>query len=174
MELHGNARLTPHGRTLMCQRVRHDGWTVAEAAEAAGCSERTTYRWLARYDAGEAQGRLGVISRRSSTRRTGALAGPITTRMPRAAHRRTLSTMARTPLTSRKVTAARSSRSSVGCWAAASRMASRSPSPTETSISPSARSRRPEPPAPDPGTGAGPGPVASRVVLMSMSRWERR
>jgi transposase InsO family protein len=54
MELHGNARLTPHGRTLMCQRVRHDGWTVAEAAEAAGCSERTAYRWLARFDAGEA------------------------------------------------------------------------------------------------------------------------
>jgi transposase InsO family protein len=54
MELHGNARLTPHGRKLMCQRVRQDGWTVADAAEAAGCSERTTYRWLARYDAGEA------------------------------------------------------------------------------------------------------------------------
>lgn len=53
MELHGNARLTPHGRTLMCQRVRDDDWTVAEAAEAAGCSERTCYRWLARYDAGE-------------------------------------------------------------------------------------------------------------------------
>lgn len=54
MELHGNARLTPHGRTLMCQRVRDEGWTVAEAAEAAGCSERTCYRWLVRYDAGEA------------------------------------------------------------------------------------------------------------------------
>jgi transposase InsO family protein len=54
MDLHGNARLTPYGRTLMCQRVRHDNWTVAEAAEAAGCSERTTYRWLARFDAGEA------------------------------------------------------------------------------------------------------------------------
>jgi transposase InsO family protein len=54
MELHGNARLTPHGRTLMCERVRHDGWTVADAAEAAGCSERTAYRWLARFDAGEA------------------------------------------------------------------------------------------------------------------------
>ena len=54
MELHGNARLTPHGRTLMCQRVRHEAWTVAEAAEAAGCSERTCYRWLARYDLGEA------------------------------------------------------------------------------------------------------------------------
>ena len=54
MEVHGNARLTSHGRTLMCQRVRDEGWTVADAAEAAGCSERTCYRWLARYDAGEA------------------------------------------------------------------------------------------------------------------------
>jgi transposase InsO family protein len=53
MELHGNARLTPHGRTLMCRRVRDDGWTISEAAEAAGCSERTCYRWLSRYDAGE-------------------------------------------------------------------------------------------------------------------------
>jgi transposase InsO family protein len=64
MELHGNARLTPHGRTLMCRRVREEGWTVAEAAEAAGCSERTCYRWLARYDAGEA------MSDRSSAPKT--------------------------------------------------------------------------------------------------------
>ena len=53
MRLHGNARLTPHGRDLMCRRVREQGWTVAEAAEAAGCSERTCYRWLTRFDAGE-------------------------------------------------------------------------------------------------------------------------
>src|ERR671917_1498973 len=53
MRLHGNARLTPHGRTLMCRRVREEGWTVPRAAHAAGCSERTCYRWLARYDAGE-------------------------------------------------------------------------------------------------------------------------
>lgn len=53
MELHGNARLTPRGRMLMCERVRAEGWTVQDAAEAAGCSERTCYRWLARYDAGE-------------------------------------------------------------------------------------------------------------------------
>ena len=52
MELHGNARLTPRGRMLMCERVRIEGWTVHEAAEAAGCSERTCYRWLVRYDAG--------------------------------------------------------------------------------------------------------------------------
>lgn len=53
MKLHGNARLTPHGRTLMCERVRVDGWTVAEAAAVAGCSERTCFRWLERFDAGE-------------------------------------------------------------------------------------------------------------------------
>ena len=53
MDLHGNARLTPYGRDLMCRRVRLDGWTVENAAEAAGCSERTCYRWLVRYDAGE-------------------------------------------------------------------------------------------------------------------------
>lgn len=53
MELHGNARLTPRGRTLMCERVRLERWTVADAAEAAGCSERTCYRWLARYDRGD-------------------------------------------------------------------------------------------------------------------------
>lgn len=53
MKLHGNARLTPAGRELMCRRVRDEGWTVAEAAEAAGCAERTCYRWLARYDAGD-------------------------------------------------------------------------------------------------------------------------
>jgi transposase InsO family protein len=53
MRVHGNARLTPFGRDLMCRRVRQDGWTVRHAAEAAGCSERTCYRWLARFDAGE-------------------------------------------------------------------------------------------------------------------------
>ena len=49
MRLHRNARLTPAGRLLLCQRVREEAWTVAEAAEAAGCSERTAYKWLARF-----------------------------------------------------------------------------------------------------------------------------
>ena len=53
MLLHGNARLTPYQRRLLCERVRCESWTVGEAAEAAGCSERTAYRWLARHDAGE-------------------------------------------------------------------------------------------------------------------------
>ena len=61
MRLHGNARLTPHGRTLMCRRVREEGWTVPRAAHAAGCSERTCYRWLARYDAGDSTHRADVL-----------------------------------------------------------------------------------------------------------------
>ncbi len=70
MELHGNARLTPHGRTLMCRRVRVEGWTVREAATAAGCSERTCYRWLARFDAGQ------ELTDRSSAPRSVAVRGP--------------------------------------------------------------------------------------------------
>ena len=53
MKLHANARLTPYQRGLLCHRVRRDRWKVADAAAAAGCSERTAYRWLARFDAGE-------------------------------------------------------------------------------------------------------------------------
>ena len=53
MDLHGNARLCPFQRELMCTRVRHHGWGIAEAALAAGCSERTVQKWLARFDAGE-------------------------------------------------------------------------------------------------------------------------
>jgi transposase InsO family protein len=53
VELHRNARLCPFSRDLLCRRVIEESWTVAEAAEAAGCSERTAYRWLARWRAGE-------------------------------------------------------------------------------------------------------------------------
>src|SRR5688572_9912677 len=37
----------------MCERVRHEDWTVEEAAEAFGVSTRTVFRWLARFDAGD-------------------------------------------------------------------------------------------------------------------------
>lgn len=53
MELHGNAKLSPYSRELLCRRVIEEHWTVAEAADAAGCSERTAYTWLARFRAGE-------------------------------------------------------------------------------------------------------------------------
>ena len=53
MQLHGNAKLCPASRDLMCRRVREGGLTVEHAADAAGSCERTCYRWLARFDAGE-------------------------------------------------------------------------------------------------------------------------
>ena len=52
MLIHGNARLLPRQRVLMCERVRHEGWTIGEAAEAFGVSTRTVFRWLRRFDAG--------------------------------------------------------------------------------------------------------------------------
>ncbi len=53
MDLHGNARLCPFQRELLCRRVRDQEWKVADSAAAAGCSQRTAYKWLARYDNGE-------------------------------------------------------------------------------------------------------------------------
>src|SRR5271166_4193090 len=54
MNAHKNARLTPYSRELMVERIRKQGWTVARAAEAAGVSGRTAYKWLARYRRGGA------------------------------------------------------------------------------------------------------------------------
>jgi transposase InsO family protein len=53
VKLHGNARLSPFQRELLCRRVEEEGWTAREAAEAAGCSERTAFTWLSRWRAGE-------------------------------------------------------------------------------------------------------------------------
>jgi transposase InsO family protein len=53
VQIHGNARLLPRQRTLMCERIRRHGWPPAEAAAAFGVSTRTAYRWLKRFDAGE-------------------------------------------------------------------------------------------------------------------------
>ena len=54
MNVHQNARLTPHGRLLMVRRIAEQGWSAAGAAAAAGVSERTAYTWLARYRRGGA------------------------------------------------------------------------------------------------------------------------
>jgi transposase InsO family protein len=53
MNMHQNARLTPAGRALMVGRILEEGWSPAEAAEAAGVSERTAYKWLSRHRSGE-------------------------------------------------------------------------------------------------------------------------
>ena len=53
MNLHANSRTCPSSRVLICRRVLEQGWTVSQAAEAAGCSSRTASKWLARYRAGD-------------------------------------------------------------------------------------------------------------------------
>ena len=54
MNIHKNARMTVHGRALLLSRILNERWRVADAAEAAGVSQRTAYKWLARYRAGGA------------------------------------------------------------------------------------------------------------------------
>ena len=67
MKLHGNARTCPKSRELLVRRVRQQGWSVTAAAEAAGVSERTVYRWLARWREG---GDGGLADRASRPRRS--------------------------------------------------------------------------------------------------------
>jgi len=54
MNIHENARLTPQGRALMVSRILNESWRVADAADAAGVSERTACKWLGRYRVGGA------------------------------------------------------------------------------------------------------------------------
>ena len=51
MNVHKHARMTSHGRLLLVQRIRAQGWRVAEAAAASGVSVRTA-KWLARHRTG--------------------------------------------------------------------------------------------------------------------------
>jgi transposase InsO family protein len=60
---HRNAILSFQARRLLVERIREDGWTVIDAADAAGCSERTAYKWLARFDA---EGEAGLEDRSSA------------------------------------------------------------------------------------------------------------
>ena len=53
MQLHPNAKLCPAQRQLLVRRVRKDRWSITEAAEAAGVSRPTAYKWLRRFDAGD-------------------------------------------------------------------------------------------------------------------------
>ena len=66
MRLHGNARTCLHSRLLIVERVLEQGWTVAAAAEAAGISERTAAKWLARF---RGEGRDGLRDRSSAPHR---------------------------------------------------------------------------------------------------------
>ncbi len=60
---HRRARLTPFGRLVLVQRVLAEGWGVPRAAEAAGVSRATVYKWLSRY---RGQGLAGLEDASSS------------------------------------------------------------------------------------------------------------
>jgi transposase InsO family protein len=66
MKLHANARLSVKGRELLVDRVEDGKWSVMQAAEAAGISERTAHKWLARY---RAEGAAGLPDRSSAPQR---------------------------------------------------------------------------------------------------------
>jgi len=63
--VHRNARLTPAGRLLLCQRIEA-GWPVAHAAAAMGMSRDRAYVWWRRY---QAEGAAGLVDRSSRPHR---------------------------------------------------------------------------------------------------------
>jgi len=65
MKLHANAPFGPKGRLTMVRRVVEEGWSLAQAAEAAGVSERTCQKWVARY---RSEDEAGLCDRSSEPR----------------------------------------------------------------------------------------------------------
>lgn len=64
MKLHANARTCPKSRRLLVDRLE-GGWSLRSAAEAAGVSERTAAKWLARW---RSEGEAGLLDRSSAPR----------------------------------------------------------------------------------------------------------
>ena len=66
MKLHPNAKTTPYARQLLVDRIRRLCWSIDDAAQAAGISRRTAYRWLARE---RDEGKSGLRDRSSCAHR---------------------------------------------------------------------------------------------------------
>jgi transposase InsO family protein len=66
MRLHANAALSLNGRRRMVARVVEQGWSITQAAQAAGVSGRTCSKWVGRY---RAEGEQGLLDRSSAPRR---------------------------------------------------------------------------------------------------------
>ena len=62
---HANARLTPVGRRMLCQRIAA-GRPVAHVAAEMGISRTCAYRWWARY---RQHGQAGLLDRPSRAHR---------------------------------------------------------------------------------------------------------
>src|SRR3954470_8853041 len=66
MNIHKNARTTPQSRAMLVHRVLNERWPVAEVALSVGVSQRTVYKWLARF---RSEGAAGLQDRSSTARR---------------------------------------------------------------------------------------------------------
>lgn len=67
MNLHSKARTCPESRALLVDRVIRLAWSVTHAADAAGVSTKTAYKWLARYAEGGAAALVDRSSRPQSS-----------------------------------------------------------------------------------------------------------
>ncbi len=63
MKLHANAALSLNGRRQLARRVVDEGWTLAQAAVAAGVSVRCARKWAGRY---RLEGEQGLFDRSSA------------------------------------------------------------------------------------------------------------
>jgi transposase InsO family protein len=66
MKLHANARTCPNSRKLLVKRIEEENWSLMAVAEAAGISERSARKWLARW---RAEGEAGLLDRSSAPKR---------------------------------------------------------------------------------------------------------
>lgn len=62
MDIHKNARLTPHSRAVVVERVLVDRQTEKQVAIAFGVCERTVRKWVKRF---QAEGPAGLLDRSS-------------------------------------------------------------------------------------------------------------
>ncbi|HWC07849.1 MAG TPA: leucine zipper domain-containing protein [Solirubrobacterales bacterium] len=66
MKLHANARTCPNSRKPLVRRIEEESWSLMAAAEAAGISERSARKWLARW---RNEGEAGLLDRSSAPKR---------------------------------------------------------------------------------------------------------
>ena len=66
MKIHANAKTCVNSRRLLVRRIEEDNWSLMEAAAAAGISDRSAAKWLARW---RAEGEAGLRDRSSAPRR---------------------------------------------------------------------------------------------------------
>ena len=66
MDVHQNAKTTPHGRRLMIERLA-EGWSVARLAAAAGVTAKTVGKWRDRH---ALEGEVGLLDRSSRPHRS--------------------------------------------------------------------------------------------------------